>query len=241
MRRRSLSKISPRISINGAANRLSGARRWAYRQEMDRAGSDGGDGLQVSGLRGLLPGPYDLSVAPGETVAITGPSGAGKSLLLRMIADLDPGEGTASIGGADRATLSACAWRRRVIYVASDAGWWTPTAGEAFAQADRDEALALTEKLGLAASLFGAPLERLSSGERQRLALVRAFVKRPGALLLDEPTSALDGDSVAQVEAMLRSRLTEGLALVLVTHNLDQASRLAQRRYRMDAGRLSPL
>ena len=81
------------------------------------------------------------------------------------------------------------------------------------------------------------PITRLSTGEKQRLALVRALLGAPDVLLLDEPTSGLDPDATAAVEALLRERLAAGLALILVTHDADLAARLGSAQLEVDPSR----
>jgi putative ABC transport system ATP-binding protein len=194
--------------------------------------------LRVEGLKSALAGPFDLEITPGACVGITGASGSGKSLFLRMICDLDPNEGEAFQAGAARSSMAAPAWRRRVIYVPAESGWWSEHIFDHFAKDQRAEAGALCTRLGLPDAILDQPVSRLSTGERQRLALIRAFVAHSPVLLLDEPTSALDGDGAGRIEAVLSERMAAGMALVLVTHDPAQADRLAGRRYVMAAGRL---
>jgi ABC-type iron transport system FetAB ATPase subunit len=195
--------------------------------------------LRLAGLRSALAGPFDLAVAAGECIAVAGPSGSGKSLLLRMIADLDPNDGAVALDGRDRGTFDAPAWRHRVIYCAAEPGWWHDTVAPHFAPGPiRDLAQALMPRLGLQAALFDSLVVRLSTGERQRLALIRALVLDPPVLLLDEPTGALDQDSTAQVETLLRERLEAGTAILLVTHSPEQAGRLGHQQFRMQERRL---
>ncbi len=196
--------------------------------------------MRLVGLRSALAGPFDLVIGHGEAVAISGASGSGKSLCLRMVADLDPNEGEAWLDGRPRAGMRAPEWRARVIYCAAESGWWHASVGAHFQPAQQAAAAALGERLGLAAELFAATVARLSSGERQRLALIRALVRAPAALLLDEPTSALDPASVARVEALLAERLGAGLVLMMSTHDPGQPSRLGARHLVMHAGRLGP-
>lgn len=180
---------------------------------------------------------FDLAIGPGSCVTLSGPSGGGKSMLLRLIADLDPGTGSARIGGLVREALPANEWRRLVVYVAADAGWWTsPVLAH---MADRDEALRLSAELGLPASLMEAAPENISSGERLRMALVRALILRPRFLLLDEPTSALDAASALKVEELLMRMKQEGMGLLVVSHDPDQVARIADRRYVLAGGRLA--
>lgn len=80
---------------------------------------------------------------------------------------------------------------------------------------------------------------RLSTGERQRLALIRAVVARPAVLLLDEPTSSLDEESVASVESLLAALLHDGLILVLVTHDSTQAERMGNQTLQIARGKVA--
>ena len=194
--------------------------------------------LRVVNLHSRLAGPFDLEVPAGGCVAIAGPSGAGKSLLLRMIADLDPSQGEVFLEGRERRSFTAPAWRRRVVYSAAEPGWWFDTIAPHFPGPALDAARRLAPRLGLASDLLDDPVIRLSTGERQRLALLRAVVLEPPVLLLDEPTGALDQDSTRLVEALLRERLDAGSAMLLVSHSPEQATRLGDRHFRMEARRL---
>ena len=196
--------------------------------------------LKISQLSSPLAGPFDLDVPPGCCAAITGASGSGKSLMLRMIADLDENGGHVALGELSRSDCDPPGWRRRVVYVAAEAGWWTDRVTDHFAAAKLAAARDMADRLGLKAEILDGPVSRLSTGEKQRLALVRALVLDPPALLLDEPTSALDQESVARVETVLKARLDAGLVLVLVTHDPAQAERLGRQRYEMRQGRLHP-
>jgi ABC-type multidrug transport system ATPase subunit len=193
--------------------------------------------FEVRAVSRLGIGPVDLVLAAGECVAVTGKSGAGKSVLLRMLADLDPHAGTALLDGQACEAMAAPQWRRRVTYVAAESGWWDKTVGAHFAPGT--DFATLLPAVGIAADAAGWPVERLSTGERQRLALLRALRADTRVLLLDEPTSGLDGESVAQVEALLRARLAAGLSIVLVTHDPAQAARMAARHLVLAGGRLA--
>jgi ABC-type iron transport system FetAB ATPase subunit len=193
-------------------------------------------------LRSALAGPFDLSIGQGVCLAISGPSGSGKSLLLRMIADLDPNQGEVWLDGRERREFTPPSWRRRVVYSAAEPGWWFDTAAPHFPPGAAGEAAhALLPRLGLSETQMETPIVRLSTGERQRLALIRALVLDPPMLLLDEPTGPLDQASTALVEEVLRERLSAGTAIVLVTHSPEQAERLGQQRYRMQDRRLVPV
>jgi putative ABC transport system ATP-binding protein len=190
--------------------------------------------LRLVGLRSERAGPFDLSLAPGECLAVTGPSGAGKSLMLRMIADLDPHEGEAFLDGRARIAMPAPEWRRQVCYSAAESGWWLDRVGAHFRSVPAERAAAL----GLRTAIFDQAVALCSTGERQRLALLRALATEAPVLLLDEPTGALDPGAVAQAEALLRERLAAGATIVLVTHDPAQAARLGTRRAELRQGRL---
>jgi putative ABC transport system ATP-binding protein len=184
--------------------------------------------LLVRDLRTLLLKPASLSLAAGECVAIRGPSGGGKTLLLRAIADLDPSEGSVRLAGRERTTMSGPEWRRSVGYLPAEPGWWGDTVGEHFT--DWAAARTAARVLGFADDAKAWPIARLSTGERLRLALIRALMVEPKVLLLDEPTAALDPASVAAVEALIAARVRAGLAVLWVTHDAAQADRISARR-----------
>jgi ABC-type iron transport system FetAB ATPase subunit len=194
--------------------------------------------LDVRGLRAGANGPYDFILRPGECVAVQGPSGAGKSVLLRMLADLDPHEGETLLDGQASASMPAPRWRAAVVYQSAEPAWWEASAGEHFAPAQRGFVQETMRALDLRPALLDTEIERLSTGERQRLALVRSLAAQPRVLLLDEPTAALDPASTARAEALLTAQLAQGMALLIVTHSAEQAQRMAQRIFHLEQGRL---
>jgi len=196
--------------------------------------------LRIVKLRSQLAGPFELELAAGECLAIAGPSGSGKSLLLRMIADLDPSQGEVLLDGVERRTVPAPAWRRKVVYNAAEPGWWHERVADHFPGEAMEFARAMAPRLALAPGLLDAPVVQLSTGERQRTALIRALALHPPVLLLDEATGALDEDSTALVEDVLRERLADGVTIVMVTHSAAQAVRLGHRHLRMENRRLVP-
>jgi putative ABC transport system ATP-binding protein len=170
-----------------------------------------------------------------------GASGSGKTRLLRLMADLDPGEGTASFDGVSRDAMAAPEWRRHVMFVPAVSGWWATTVAEHFDDATREDATRLCADLRLPEDIMARDVLGLSTGERQRLALVRAIVRKPSVLLLDEPTSGLDAETAEAVEACLGGlRASHGVAMVWVTHDASQAARVASQVYRITAGELVP-
>ena len=202
--------------------------------DLDRPGNVRKNCRMLSVRRLFAPGVTAdaLQVADGECVAVMEPSGAGKTRLLRAIADLDPNRGEVMASGVDRAGVSGPAWRRLVGYVPAESGWWADTVGGHFP--DPDGCCALLAELRLPADVLDWPVARLSTGERQRLALARALVRAPRALLLDEPTGALDEEARNFVEAILRRQLDAGIPILMVTHDRTQAERLAARIIRLE-------
>ena len=195
--------------------------------------------LSVRELRSRFAGPFTFDVRAGECIAIQGPSGAGKSVLLRMLADLDPHDGAALLDGRSAASMPAPAWRAAVVYQAAEPAWWEDTARGHFTGVDTAFVERTLAALGLAASVLDTGIDRLSTGERQRLALVRSLARRPRVLLLDEPTAALDPASIGRAEALLRDCLAEGMAVLIVTHAIEQARRLAHRSFHLERGKLA--
>lgn len=180
--------------------------------------------FRVENLRSDLFAPVSLRLNAGECLAISGPSGVGKSLLLRAIADMDPNEGDLWLQGRERRQYSVCAWRRQVGLMPADAAWWAdevaahfPTACEPALQA-----------VGLPTAVMAWQVSRLSSGERQRLALLRLLCNRPRVLLLDEPTANLDAQSTERVERLLAEYLHREQAVACwVSHDAAQRARVA--------------
>lgn len=193
--------------------------------------------LDVAGLRVGDVGPIDLWLDEGECLVMDGPSGAGKSRVLRAIADLDAHEGRIRCQGIAAEELRAPEWRRRVGMLAADSQWWRDQVADHFDQPPPAQQL---EALDLAGKLLGQLVAKLSSGERQRFALLRLLANRPRVLLLDEPTANLDPDNVSRVEKLVAAYMAaEGAAVLWVSHDPAQAARVASRRVHLEAGRLS--
>jgi len=189
--------------------------------------------LTVSALTRLhISVSFELN--DGECIALQGPSGAGKTLLLRALADLDPNEGAIKLDGTLREAVGAPYWRKRVTYVAAEPGWWADTVQEHFS--GWDEAIPLVARLGLPPDCGTWQIQRLSTGERQRLGLARALMLQSRVLLLDEPTSALDATSTAIVESIVAERISSGTGVIWSTHDSAQAQRVGSRLFVMDAG-----
>jgi ATP-binding cassette subfamily C protein CydCD len=173
-----------------------------------------------------------FTVAPGETVALVGPSGAGKSTLLNtLLGFVRPTEGRVCVGGVDLADADLEQWRSRIAWVPQRPHLYAGTIAEniRLARPDADDAavrraLADAGALDFVAALpdgiesvLGDDGAGLSAGQRQRLALARAFLADRPVLLLDEPTAALDGATESEVVAAVR-RLAVGRTVLLVVH-----------------------
>jgi ABC-2 type transport system ATP-binding protein len=179
-----------------------------------------------------------FEVARGEIVALLGPNGAGKTTTMRMLAGLiAPTRGTIAIDGIALTRATALSVRSRVGFLTEAPGLW-----------DR---LTVRENLDVYAGLYGvanaavridrlletfdlgahatARAAELSKGTRQKVALARALLHDPAVLLLDEPTSGLDPEVTRSVRVLLDERRAAGCSILVSTHNLDEAGRLADR------------
>ena len=191
--------------------------------------------LRLVALRAPGVEAETLALDRGGCVALHGDSGSGKTRLLRLIADLDPGQGEVWLDRVERREIPAPEWRRRVMYLAAESQWWFPQVG---AHAS-DWAPEVLDALGFAPGVLDWSVERLSSGERQRLALARALTRSPEVLLLDEPTANLDQANTARVERLVGDwRARTGGAALWVSHDPAQRARVAGLSLRMEGGRL---
>ncbi|MEJ2479444.1 MAG: ATP-binding cassette domain-containing protein [Acidihalobacter sp.] len=190
--------------------------------------------LDVVRLSGSVFHDASLSLAAGECVALAGPSGSGKTVLLRAIADLDPNEGDVLLDGEPRGRFPPADWRRALALVPAEPAWWGVRVGEHFPEGSEPD----LSVLGLPADALDWEVARCSSGERQRLALLRALTLEPQVLLLDEPTANLDAQSRARVEDLVGRFCGQGGAVLWVTHDPEQALRVAGRRLELANGEL---
>ena len=178
---------------------------------------------------------FDL--ARGDFVALVGPNGSGKTTLLRALHGMLAHQGERIV--VEPAVLQVMVYQRPFMLrltVANNlrlALWlarvprtqWAATSAHAL------------QRVGLA-ELAERPARALSGGQQQRLALARAWAVRPSVLFLDEPTASLDPTAKREVEALLAGFSAEGMTLVMSTHNLGQAKRLASRVVFLDAGEI---
>jgi len=208
--------------------------------------------LEIVGLAKRFDRPavngFDLAVRTGEFYALLGPNGAGKTTILRMVAGLlRPDAGAIRIFGVD-ALADPVAAKRVVAWVSDEpmiydkltpfeylefvAGLWGVDAATA-----RTRAHDLVGWLGLADHAHER-CEGFSKGMRQKVALAGALVHDPKLIVLDEPLTGLDAGSARQVKEVLRARVRAGGAVVMTTHILEVAERMADRIGVIASGRL---
>ena len=184
--------------------------------------------------------PFDLNLETGQCIALSGPSGCGKTRLLRAIADLDPNSGQIHLNGTPRDQLSPTEWRSRVGYLPAESHWWQTQVRDHFdTEKDTSQLEPLFQALGFTLDTLTWEIARLSSGERQRLALIRLLSGEPEILLLDEPTANLDRTNIEKVEALLeRYRKDHNRGMLWVSHDPEQRRRVAQRALHFEKGKL---
>ena len=180
-----------------------------------------------------------LAAPAGQVVCLSGPSGSGKSRLLRAVADLEPHGGDIFLGGTRQQDMPAHQLRRRAVMVQAESQWWFDEVGPHFPGMT---AAQLPPALAFPAEVMGWSVTRLSSGERQRLALWRALAMQPEALLLDEPTANLDGHATEVIEAWLLDEIRRRqIATLWVAHDPAQIHRVADTHYRIQGTGLEPV
>lgn len=178
-----------------------------------------------------LLGPVDLEIAAGGLTIVLGPNGAGKSTLLRVLHGLErPSEGRVRYACARAEAFKRQAFvfqapimlRRTAL---ANLAYPLRVHGQGRAEAEK-QALTWLKTIGLGEH-GQIRASRLSGGERQKLALARALIRKPELLFLDEPCANLDGQSIRDIEAILQDVRASGTRLVMATHDLGQARRLA--------------
>jgi len=194
-----------------------------------------------------------FDVAGGEVFGVLGPNGSGKSTLIRLMATLLlPDEGQVLVFGRDpvrepmvvrrlinRVSVEAAFFKKlspmeNLIYGARLYGL---DAGPA-----RREIRQILDRLGLPQASIGKPMEEMSRGMQQKVAIARALLSRPAVLLLDEPTTGLDPRSKLEVQAVVRElREQHGTTILLTTHDMAEADGLCDRLAILDGGRLTAL
>jgi putative ABC transport system ATP-binding protein len=196
---------------------------------------EGADGLVLEGVTARIDG--------GGITAVVGPSGAGKSTLLRLCNRLDaPSKGTVRYRGSDVAALDPTDLRRRVGMLGQRPIPFPGTVRDnlqaAAPGADDDTLAACLDRVYLSAGLLGRTADDLSVGEQQRMCLARALLTEPETLLMDEPTSALDSEARSALERLGRELVDEDVSMLWVSHDLEQARRMAAQALVIVLGRV---
>ncbi|ELV2794954.1 amino acid ABC transporter ATP-binding protein [Enterobacter ludwigii] len=193
----------------------------------------------------------NLTITPGEVVAILGPSGSGKSTLIRLINQLETlSGGEILIDNKSTGRLAGTALRQlrsRVGFVFQQFNLYAHlTASQNItlalehvhgwkAQPAQARALALLEKVGMLEKAHHFPAE-LSGGQQQRVAIARALASSPQIILFDEPTSALDPEMIGEVLFVMKALAHSGITMIVVTHEMQFAREIADRIVFIDAG-----
>ncbi len=195
----------------------------------------------------------DTKVAVGEKIAVIGPSGSGKSTLLRCLNMLDlPTAGTIIVDGeeitAPGVDLDKVRAKMGMVFqhfnlfphltVLENITLAPTTLGLMTAQQAREKAFALLDRVGLREKADVYPI-KLSGGQKQRIAIARALAMNPEIMLFDEPTSALDPEMIGEVLDVMQELADEGMTMVVVTHEMGFARRVASRVLFMDEGRIA--
>jgi ABC-2 type transport system ATP-binding protein len=194
-------------------------------------------------------GNVSLRVERGGTVGILGANGSGKSTLIRLVSGLlTLDEGRVEVFGHDIAR-EEMAVKRLINRVSVDAAFFkklSPMENLLFAARlygidvahARREAVTITERLGIDRKRLGRPVEQMSRGMQQKIAIARALLTSPALLLLDEPTTGLDPRSKLDVQSFIEDiRESHDASIVLTTHDLDEAERLCERIAVLNDGR----
>nr|WP_277600073.1 amino acid ABC transporter ATP-binding protein [Sphingomonas sp. ABOLG] len=199
------------------------------------------------GDRPILRG-VDFAIAAGEVACLIGPSGSGKSTILRTINGLERHDGgIVTVNGLLLSDRTLPQIRRQLSMVFQRFNLFphrtvlenvmegpVQVLREPVAEV-RERALALLDRVGMAERAAAYP-SQLSGGQQQRVGIARALAMRPQAILLDEPTSALDPERVGEVLSVIRALASEGMTMVVVTHEIAFAREVADRALFIDGG-----
>lgn len=216
--------------------------------------------LEVKGIRKsfgnhtVLDG-IDLSVQPGDVTAILGPSGSGKTTLLRCLNFLEKADGgTLSFDGNEyelghmkRKDIAAI--RKKTAFVFQSYELFSNmsalenvmlglTVGRGISREEaRKTAMEMLDKVGLSLQADQYPIQ-LSGGQQQRVSIARAIAMKPEIIYFDEPTSALDPELIGEVLTVIKNLASEGMTMLVVTHELNFARNVSNRVIFMDGGHI---
>ncbi|MEA3405825.1 MAG: ATP-binding cassette domain-containing protein [Pseudomonadota bacterium] len=180
------------------------------------------DSVHSKGMKNAI----SLQLQSQQMVVLFGESGTGKSVLFKALADLVDHQGTIQLNGQSQMSTCPENWRQQVMYFSAETAWWRETAEEHFETLPTEDEL---QQIGLSLKHLTQPINALSSGEKQRLALLRGLVYKPTILLLDEITANLDKVSTLKVESLVKAYCqTQSAAMIWISHDEAQTKRLAE-------------
>lgn len=163
-----------------------------------------------------------------ELVCVSGASGSGKSLLLRAIADLIEHKGEVYLDEEICSDITPVQWRKWVGLLPAESAWWFDKVGDHFSKENNS----YLSQLDLPKNSMTWEVSRCSTGEKQRLAIVRLLENKPKVLLLDEPTASLDPTNVISVERLIKNYADEfQVPVIWISHDYQQIKRLADRKF----------
>ncbi|MDH5408495.1 MAG: ATP-binding cassette domain-containing protein [Gammaproteobacteria bacterium] len=175
--------------------------------------------------------PVNLNVDTAQCISLSGASGTGKSVLLRALIDLIPNSGEVSFANQRREQMRASDWRKLVGLLPAESFWWQQHIGDHFPEITQKH-IDWFKQLGFEQQVLSWEVSRCSTGERQRLALLRLLCHGPKVLLLDEPTANLDQDSAMRVEKLIHEYQTlTQCPMIWVSHDQAQMKRVASEHY----------
>ena len=195
--------------------------------------------LIIKGLKnGQIFNSISLTIEPSECICISGPSGSGKTMMLRSIVDLDPHEGKVLLNGLSSDTIRAAQWRKKIGFLPAESQWWHDKVGDHFHTVKNE----LLQALDFDSEVMKWSVSRLSTGQKQRLALIRLLCNNPEVLLLDEPTASLDPENIKRAEKVIKAcQIKYSTSIMWVSHDISQIHRVGDRHFFMNGGTLRPV
>lgn len=191
--------------------------------------------LTIDGISVLNLKPFNLEIGK-KILCLSGASGSGKSLFLRAIADLIEHKGDVFLNKHKCSNTNPVVWRKWVGLLPAESAWWKDKVSDHFTEIDYD----YCEKLNLPDDCFDWEVSRCSTGEKQRLALLRLLAQKPKVLLLDEPTASLDPSSVLAVEALIKDYAKKfNVPVIWVSHDPEQIKRIADLFYKIESNQIN--
>ncbi|RDH82538.1 MAG: hypothetical protein DIZ80_09640 [endosymbiont of Galathealinum brachiosum] len=193
--------------------------------------------LNIKKLHFLHCGPISLQLKETEISGLSGASGSGKSRLLRALADLDDHSGDIILDDINQQSIDAHLWRQKIVLLSAETSWWFDTVGEHFSVYSESILRKQLVLLGFSDDCLHWSVARLSSGEKQRLGLLRLLQNQPDVLLLDEPTANLDRNNTELFEKFVIDYLhTRSACAIWISHDHDQLQRVCQNKYVLENG-----